>query len=122
MQLDGEVDLEAGRAAAPAPSPRKRVSSGTRKVTIRLSENIHSQLEAATERPGVGKSMVVEAALAQFMNPQPSVENAAQKSSEAIHARFDFSGARFADNRRDGRAARAISPRSDATSASTATA
>ncbi|WP_082770588.1 hypothetical protein [Bradyrhizobium sp. CCH5-F6] len=90
MQFDGEVDLEAaGRAAGPAPSLRKRISSGTRKVTIRLSENIHSQLEAATERPGVGKSMVVEAALAQFMNPQPSVENAAQKSFEAIHARFD---------------------------------
>ena len=90
MQLDGDVDLEAGRAAATAPSPRKHMSSVTRKVTIRLSENIHSQLEAATERPGVGKSMVVEAALAQFMNPaRPQVENPAQKSIEAIHARFD---------------------------------
>jgi hypothetical protein len=89
MQLDGKVDPEAGRAAAVAPSPRKSTSSGARKVTIRLSENIHSQLEATTERPGVGKSMVVEAALAQFMNPQPPVEIPAQKSIEDIHARFD---------------------------------
>jgi hypothetical protein len=89
MQLDGKVDPEAGRAAAAAPSPRKRISSGARKVTIRLSENTHSQLETATERPGVGKSMVVEAALAQFMNPRPPSEIPAQKSIEDIHARFD---------------------------------
>jgi hypothetical protein len=88
MQLDGELDLEASQAAAAKSSPRKRNSLVTRKVTIRITEKIHEQLEAATERPGVGKSMVVEAALAQFLNPRPP-ENPVQHSSDDIHARFD---------------------------------
>jgi hypothetical protein len=88
MQLHGEPDLKASQATAAKPSPRKRSSLATRKVTIRITEKIHEQLEAATERPGVGKSMVVEAALAQFLNPRPS-ENPARHSSDDIHARFD---------------------------------
>ena len=88
MQLHGESDLEASQAAATKSSPRKRDSPATRKVTIRITEEIHKQLEAATERPGVGKSMVVEAALAQFLNPRPP-ENPVQHSSDDIHARFD---------------------------------
>jgi hypothetical protein len=89
MQLHNDLDTEASQAAAAAPTPRKRNRSATRKVTIRLTEKIHEQLEAATDRPGVGKSMVVEAALAHFMNPQPSVENPPQKNLIDIHARFD---------------------------------
>ena len=83
MQLHGEVDLEASQAAA-VPTPHKRNSLPTRKVTIRITEKIHEQLEAATERPGVGKSMVVEAALAHFMNPQPSAENPVRQSFDDI--------------------------------------
>ena len=88
MQLHGEPDLEASQATAAKPSPRKRNSLATRKVTIRITEKIHEQLEAATERPGVGKSMVVEAALAQFLNPRPP-ENSVEHGSDDIHARFD---------------------------------
>jgi hypothetical protein len=88
MQLHSELDLEASQAAAAKSSPRKRSTSVTRKVTIRLTEKIHEQLEAATERPGVGKSMVVEAALAQFLNPHPP-ENPVRPSFDDIHARFD---------------------------------
>jgi hypothetical protein len=88
MQLHGELDLEASQAAAAKSSPHKRNSVVTRKVTIRITEKIHEQLEAATERPGVGKSMVVEAALAQFLNPRPS-ENPVRQSFDDIHARFD---------------------------------
>ncbi|MBA7480491.1 hypothetical protein ES707_15952 [subsurface metagenome] len=88
MQLHSELDLKASQAAVARSSPRKRKSSVTRKVTIRITEKIHEQLEAATERPGVGKSMVVEAALAQFLNPRPP-ENPVQHSSDDIHARFD---------------------------------
>jgi hypothetical protein len=88
MQLHGEPDLEAGQATAGISSPRKRKSSVTRKVTIRITEKIHEQLEAATERPGVGKSMVVEAALAQFLNPRPA-ESPVRQSFDDIHARFD---------------------------------
>jgi len=88
MQLNGEGELGASQAAATKSSPRKRNSSVTRKVTIRITEKTHEQLEAATERPGVGKSMVVEAALAQFLNPRPP-ENPAQQSFDDMHARFD---------------------------------
>ena len=89
MQLHSDLDTEASQVAAAAPKPRKRNRSVTRKVTIRLTEKVHEQLEAATERPGVGKSMVVEAALAHFMTPRPSVENSVQKDLNDIHARFD---------------------------------
>ena len=88
MQLHGELDLEASQAAVAKSSLHKRNSPATRKVTIRIAEKIHEQLEAATERPGVGKSMIVEAALAQFLNPRPP-ENPVQHSSDDIHARFD---------------------------------
>ena len=88
MQLHGDLDLEASQATAPNSSPHKRKSPATHKVTVRITEKIHEQLQAATERPGVGKSMVVEAALAQFLNPRPS-EDAAQHSFDEIHARFD---------------------------------
>src|SRR5437868_8702612 len=84
MQLHGEPDLEASQAAVAKSSLHKRNSPATRKVTIRITEEIHKQLEAATERPGVGKSMVVEAALAQFLNPRPP-ENPVQHSSDDIH-------------------------------------
>jgi hypothetical protein len=88
MQLHGEPDLEASQAAAAKSSPHKRNSSVTRKITIRITEKTHEQLEAATERPGVGKSMVVEAALAQFLNPRPP-ENPVRHSFDEIHTRFD---------------------------------
>ena len=88
MQLHGDLDLEASQATTAKSSPRKRKSLLTRKVTVRITEKIHEQLQTATERPGVGKSMVVEAALAQFLNPQPS-ESTAQHSFDEIHARFD---------------------------------
>lgn len=88
MQLHGEPELEASQAAVAKSSPHKRNSAATRKVTVRITEQIHEQLEAATERPGVGKSMVVEAALAQFLNPRPP-ENAVHQGFDDIHARFD---------------------------------
>nr|HAQ95628.1 hypothetical protein [Afipia sp.] len=66
MQLHGDIDLEASQTSVAKSSPRKRKSQVTRKVTVRITEKIHEQLQAATERPGVGKSMVVEAALAQL--------------------------------------------------------
>ena len=88
MQLHDDLDLEASQATAAKSSPRKPKSLVTRKVTVRITEKIHEQLQSATERPGVGKSMVVEAALAQFLNPRPS-ESTAQPGFDEIHARFD---------------------------------
>jgi hypothetical protein len=88
MQLHGEPELEASQAAVGKSSPHKRNSSATRKVTVRITEKLHEQLEAATERPGVGKSMVVEAALAQLLNPRPP-ESPVRQSFDDVHARFD---------------------------------
>jgi hypothetical protein len=88
MQLHCEPEVEASQAAVAKSSPLKRNSAATRKITVRITEKIHEQLEAATERPGVGKSMVVEAALAQFLNPRPP-ENPGRQDFDSIHARFD---------------------------------
>jgi hypothetical protein len=89
MQLHGELDLQASRTEAAAPSPRKRKSLATRKVTIRLTEKLHEQLEAATERPGVGKSMVVAAALESFLNPRAPAEDPMRQNFDEMNARFD---------------------------------
>jgi hypothetical protein len=88
MQLHGDFDRETGQATAAKSAPRKRNSPVIRKVTVRITEKIHEQLESATERPGVGKSMIVEAALAQFLDPRPS-EDPVRQSLEDIHVRFD---------------------------------
>jgi hypothetical protein len=63
MQLQSELEVQAGLAEAEAPPIRERKPKRSRKVTIRLTEELHNRLSAATERPGLGKSMVVEAAL-----------------------------------------------------------
>jgi hypothetical protein len=88
MQLQSELDVQAGEAKAPVSPSRRRGRLVTRKVTIRLTEQLHTQLEVATDRPGVGKSMVVAAALEQFMKPARSAE-------ELLHERFDEMNAKF---------------------------
>ena len=52
MQLHGDLDLEASQATAAKSSLRKRNSLATRKVTVRITEKIHEQLQSAT---GPGK-------------------------------------------------------------------
>ena len=89
MQLHSELVLQSSRPEAAASSPRKRKSLATRKVTIRLTERLHEQLEAATERPGVGKNMVVEAALESFLNPSAPAEDPMRQSFDEMNARFD---------------------------------
>ena len=68
---------------------RKRKTSLRRKVTVRLSESVCGRLDVATDRPGVGKSMLVEAALENFLNPAPSVEALVQARFDEMQARFD---------------------------------
>ena len=89
MQLHSELDLGASRAQAAGSSSRKRPSVARRKVTIRLPEKLHGQLEAATERPGVGKSMVVAAALESFLNPRLPAEDPLRQRFDEMNARFD---------------------------------
>lgn len=68
---------------------RRRKTSERRKVTVRLSEGVCGRLDVASDRPGVGKSMLVEAALEHFLDPTPSVEALLRERLDGIHARFD---------------------------------
>jgi predicted MFS family arabinose efflux permease len=70
------------------PSRRRKISE-RRKVTVRLSEGVCGRLDVASDRPGVGKSMLVEAALEHFLDPTPSVEALLRERLDGIHARFD---------------------------------
>ena len=88
MQLHGELDVQASQTDA-AVSSRKRKSKAARKVTVRITEEVYEQLQAATERPGVGKSMVVEAALERFLSPRAPVEDLLRKQFDQIHARLE---------------------------------
>lgn len=87
MQQLADLNVEEGRGEV-RPS-RKRKTSARRKVTVRLSEGVCGRLDLATDRPGVGKSMFVEAALEHFLNPAPLVETLLQERFDEMHARFD---------------------------------
>lgn len=77
MGIDAEIDRTNGaslRQAALAARSAQENPAVTRKVTVKLTEQLFKRLEAATDRPGVGKSMVVEAALERFLDPAPPIE------------------------------------------------
>lgn len=87
MQQLADPDVQADRGDV-RPS-RKRKTSTRRKVTVRLSENVCGRLDIATDRPGVGKSMLVEAALEHLLNPAPSAETLLREGLDEMRARFD---------------------------------
>ena len=87
MQQFAELDTQIDRVDV-RPS-RNRKAAARRKVTVRLSEGVCGRLDFATDRPGVGKSMLVEAALEHFLNPAPSVEALLRQHLDVLHARFD---------------------------------
>jgi nucleotidyltransferase/DNA polymerase involved in DNA repair len=72
-ELNGTNGASLGQAALVARSAKENPAV-TRKVTVKLTEQLCKRLEAATDRPGVGKSMVVEAALERFLDPAPPIE------------------------------------------------
>ena len=86
MQFRSELDMQASYAETVAPGQRSKRS---RKVTIRLTEELYHRLSVATERPGVGKSMVVEGALERFLSPAPSVEESVQDRLDDIDDKLD---------------------------------
>lgn len=73
-----EADAPPGKAAAPK----------IKKITVQLSETMFERLEAATERPGLGKSMVVEAALEHFLNHRSSTEGRVQEGVSQMTAQL----------------------------------
>ena len=87
MQQLAELDTHADHVDL--RSARKRKIAPRRKVTVRLSERVCGRLDIATDRPGVGKSTFVEAALEQFLEPAPSVEALLGGRLDDMHARFD---------------------------------
>jgi hypothetical protein len=89
MQLHSEVDVQAGRAEAEDLPVSKRGPKRSRKVTVRLTEELYERLSSTTTRPGLGKSMVVEAALERFLNSAPSVEDVVQERLDDMDVRFD---------------------------------
>jgi MFS family permease len=83
------ADLDANADRADVRTSRKHKTWARRKVTVRLSEGVCGRLDVATNRPGVAKSMLVEAALEDFLNPAPSVEALIRQHLDDMHARFD---------------------------------
>src|SRR6202035_4759150 len=83
------ADRDANADSVDLRPSRKRKASARRKVTVRLSEGVCGRLDVATDRPGVGKSILVEAALEHFLNPAPSVEAVMRERLDDMHARFD---------------------------------
>jgi hypothetical protein len=86
MQFQSELDMQASYAE---PLARGQRSKRSRKVTIRLTEELYDLLSVATERPGIGKSMVVEGALERFLSPAPSVEDTVQDRFDDIDNKLD---------------------------------
>jgi MFS family permease len=86
MQQLSDQDVQAAHVGV---RPHKRKTSARRKITVRLSEGVCGRLDVATDRPGVGKSMFVEAALEHFLQPAPSVEALVHERFDQMHARFD---------------------------------
>ena len=82
MQLQSELDMQASDAEVDASRLSPRRPKRSRKVTVRLTDELYNRFAAATERPGVGKSMVVEAALERFLSVAPSIE-------DTVRDRFD---------------------------------
>jgi len=89
MQLHSDVDAQASRVEAGDLPVSQRGPKRSRKVTVRLTEELYERLSSATTRPGLGKSMVVEAALERFLNPAPSVEDVVQERFDDMDVRFD---------------------------------
>src|SRR5258708_39994947 len=87
--MQQRADRDANADSVDLRPSRKRKASARRKVTVRLSEDVCGRLDVATDRPGVGKSMLVEAALEHFLNPAPSVEALMRGRLDDMHARFD---------------------------------
>ena len=78
-EFDGQMDSDQTGRDGPQVSQE---SLRTRKLTVHLSEAMFERLKAVVDRPGVGKSMVLETALERFLDPAPSIE-------DRFHEHFD---------------------------------
>lgn len=86
-EFDSQIDSMVNQTSPDGQQVPREVPR-TRKVTVQLSEQMFERLEAATDRPGVGKSMVVETALERFLDLAPPIEG-------LIHEHFDRIGSQL---------------------------
>lgn len=87
MRVDGEAGAQASSIANETDrdaQPSSNEGQRTRKVTVQLSERMFQRLETATERPGLGKSMIVESALERFLDPIRSGEGLVHEALDRI--------------------------------------
>ncbi|MBI5263964.1 MAG: hypothetical protein HY852_19320 [Bradyrhizobium sp.] len=92
MTAQNEADTGIGSILTKAdPDSRSGAHEAlrTKRVTVQLSERTFERLEAATDRPGLGKSMVIEAALERFLDPAPPVAGIVQESFDRIDSRLE---------------------------------
>ncbi|MGY4622863.1 hypothetical protein [Bradyrhizobium sp. USDA 4486] len=92
MGIDAELDGINGASlglATLAVRPAQESPAVTKKVTVKLTEQLIKRLEAATDRPGVGKSMVVEAALERFLDPAPPIEGLIHEALARITSQLE---------------------------------
>ena len=92
MRVERELHKELGSMPAQVRSDESSSSADaprTRRVSVQLSKRIFEQLEAAIDRPGVGKSMIIEDALDRFLTPHPPIEALLQAHSEQLNVRLD---------------------------------
>jgi hypothetical protein len=86
--LHGQVNAIQNRACADAPSMAEEILQ-TRRVSVQLSKRVCEQLDSVTQRPGVGKSMVIEAALDRFLSQAPPLDDLIRGYFDQIHARLE---------------------------------
>ncbi|MGY4334806.1 hypothetical protein ACVWWG_009274 [Bradyrhizobium sp. LB7.2] len=87
MQIDAEAEGQAssiGNGSDGEVQPSSNEGLRTKKIIVQLSESILERLEAATERAGVGKSMVVETALQRFLAPTQGAEGLIRETLDRV--------------------------------------
>ncbi|MCK1338101.1 hypothetical protein IVB38_19275 [Bradyrhizobium sp. 38] len=87
MQIDAEAEGQAssiGNGFDGEVQPSSNEGLRTKKIIVQLSEGIFERLEAAAERPGIGKSMVVETALQRFLAPAQGAEGLIRETLDRV--------------------------------------
>jgi hypothetical protein len=84
-EFDGQIDSDQTGLNGPQVLQE---SLRTRKLTVHLSEVMFERLKAVIDRPGVGKSMVVETALERFLDPAPSIDDRFREHFDRISSQL----------------------------------
>ncbi|MFK4719220.1 hypothetical protein ABIE89_000320 [Bradyrhizobium niftali] len=87
MQGDEELERQASSLLNEAGSDAHPISNEGAKaknVAVQLSEIMIQRLEAASDRPGVEKSMVVETALERFLSPAPPIDGGGHEALDRM--------------------------------------